>query len=574
MTSAAKSSSGDAGMFRNWFDFSNLRGDLLAGVTTGVVALPLALAFGEASGAGPIAGLWGAILLGFFAALLGGTPTLVSGPTGPMVVVFAGLFAALNGDPALVFAAVFLGGLLQILMGVLRLGQYIKLVPYPVVSGFMSGIGVIIIALQVSRLFGHEPEGSGTIPALSAIPGAVMDPVLPAVALGGLALATVFLWPKPWGKIVPASLAALIIGTLASLVLKGSPLLGDIPTGIPSFIFPNFTQDTFLVVLEAAVILALLGSIDSLLTSLVADNMTATRHKSNIELFGQGVGNAISGLFGAIPGAGATMRTVINIRSGASTRISGMTHSLVLLAIVLVFSPLAGQIPHAVLAGILVKVGYDIIDWAYIRRAHKGPRWDLVLMALVLGLTVFVDLITAVGVGVVLAALAYVKQIADIQIQALNDGQNVGDDPEERRLLDLSNGRVALFDFAGGPLSFGAAADLGHHVREKARDGMAAIILDFSRVPTLDLSAAMAVDTIGSDAKKAGRKVYITGLNDKVSATLAALDADKHIGADYRFLSRLDALRHALGLVGGFGEPDGAKGADQSAGAYLEQAKA
>jgi SulP family sulfate permease len=351
-------------------------------------------------------------------------------------------------------------------------------------------------------------------------------------------------------------------------------LLGDIPTGIPSFILPSFTSDTFLLVLEAAVILAILGSIDSLLTSLVADNMTATRHKSNIELFGQGVGNAISGLFGAIPGAGATMRTVINIRSGASTRISGMTHSLVLLAIVLVFSPLAGQIPHAVLAGILVKVGYDIIDWAYIKRAHKGPRWDLVLMALVLGLTVFVDLITAVGVGVVLAALTFVKQIADIQIDALNNGESVGDDPEERRLLDLSNGKVALFDFAGGPLSFGAAADLGHHVREKARDGMAAIVLDFSRVPSLDLSAAMAVDTIASDAKNAGRKVYVTGVNEKVSGTLAALDADKHIGADYRFKSRIDALRHALGFIGdadGSREP---KSAEAGAGALLDQVKA
>ncbi len=551
MTSASSAAPGKTPLLKGWFDFSNLRGDLLAGVTTGVVALPLALAFGEASGAGPIAGLWGAILLGFFAALLGGTPTLVSGPTGPMVVVFAGLFAALNGDPALVFAAVFLGGLIQILMGVLRLGEYIKLVPYPVVSGFMSGIGVIIIALQISRLFGHEPEGSGTIPALSAIPGAVMDPVLPALALGALALGIVFVWPKPWGKIVPASLAALIIGTVASLFLKGAPLLGAIPTGIPSFILPSFTTDTFAVVLEAAVILALLGSIDSLLTSLVADNMTATRHKSNVELFGQGVGNAIAGLFGAIPGAGATMRTVINIRSGASTRISGMVHSLVLLAIVLVFSPLAGQIPHAVLAGILVKVGYDIIDWAYLRRAHKGPRWDLLLMALVLVLTVFVDLITAVGVGVVLAALAFVKQIADIQVQALNEGQAVGDDPEERRLLDLANGRIALFDFAGGPLSFGAAADLGHHVREKAKDGMASIILDFSRVPTLDLSAAMAVDTIASDAKTAGRKVYVTGVNEKVAKTLAALDADKHIGADYRFKTRLDALRHAAGVAGG-----------------------
>jgi SulP family sulfate permease len=537
-----------AAFFRNWFDFSNLRGDVLAGVTTGVVALPLALAFGEASGAGAMAGLWGAIILGFFAALLGGTPTLVSGPTGPMVVVFAGLFAALQGDPALVFAAVFLGGLIQILMGVTGLGQYIKLVPYPVVSGFMSGIGVIIIALQVSRLFGHEPHGSGTIPALATIPGAVADPVWPALALGSLALATVFLWPKRWGRIVPGSLAALVVGTLASFVLPGAPLLGDIPKGLPSFIMPSISADSVALALEAAVILALLGSIDSLLTSLVADNMTATRHKSNVELFGQGVGNALCGLFGAIPGAGATMRTVVNIRSGASTRISGMTHALVLLGIVLAAAPLAAKIPHAVLAGILVKVGWDIVDWAYIRRAHKGPRWDLILTAIVLILTVFADLITAVGVGVVLASLAFVKQIADIQIGAL-DGGSIPDDPEERRLLDKANGKVALFDFAGGPLSFGAAADLGHRVREKAKDGMAAIILDFSRVPAIDLSAAVAVETIAIDAKNAGRKVYITGLSDKVAATLAALEADKHIGADYLSASRLDALRHAVGVV-------------------------
>lgn len=547
MTAANAARSSATATFKNWFDFSNLRGDILAGVTTGVVALPLALAFGEASGAGPMAGLWGAIIVGFFAALLGGTPTLVSGPTGPMVIVFAGLFAALNGDPALVFAAVFLGGLFQILMGVFRLGEYIKLVPYPVVSGFMSGIGVIIIALQVARLFGHEPSGGGAIPALASIPGAVADPVFAAVVLAALTLAIVFVWPKAWGKFIPGSLAALVIGTLASLAIPGAPMLGDIPTGLPSFIVPNFSAESFALVLEAAVILALLGAIDSLLTSLVADNMTATRHKSNIELVGQGAGNLVAGLFGAIPGAGATMRTVINIRSGGSTRLSGMTHALLLLAVVLVAAPLAEKIPHAVLAGILVKVGWDIIDWAYLRRAHRGPRWDLLLMAVVLALTVFVDLITAVGVGVVLAALSFVKQIADIQIAALNGGQSAIDDPEERRLLDAANGKVALFDFAGGPLSFGAAADLGHHVREKAKDGMAAIILDFSRVPAIDLSAAMAVETIAIDAKNAGRKVYVTGLNPKVAATLVALGVDERLPAEDRFPNRLAALRHAVG---------------------------
>lgn len=538
------------GLLSNWFDFSNIRGDLLGGVTAGVVALPLALAFGEASGAGPIAGLWGAIFVGFFAALLGGTGAQVSGPTGPMVVVFAGVFASLSGDPKLVFAAIVLAGLFQMLMGFLRLGDYIRLVPYPVVSGFMSGIGVIIIALQLSRLFGHEPEGGGTIPALTAIPGSIADPVLPAVAVGAIALATVFLWPKPWGKFVPGALAALVIGTLISLVLPGAPVLGDIPTGFPQFVMPAFTAETLPVVLEAAIILAVLGSIDSLLTSLVADNMTGTRHKSNVELFGQGVGNAIAGLFGAIPGAGATMRTVVNIRSGGETRISGMTHSLLLLAVVISLAPLAEKIPHAVLAGILVKVGYDIIDWSYIRRAHKGPRWDLVLMALVLGLTVFVDLITAVAVGVVLAALAFTKQIADIQIKALRDDRDAGFSPEEHELLERANGKVALFDFAGGPLSFGAAADLGHHVREKARTGMAAIILDFSRVPTIDLSAARAIETIACDARAAGRKVYVTGMNERVAQVLAGLNADHCLPAELKFGKRIDALRHACENVG------------------------
>lgn len=549
MTTANAERSAARGYLANWFDFSNLRGDLLGGITAGVVALPLALAFGEASGAGPIAGLWGAIFVGFFAALFGGTGAQVSGPTGPMVVVFAGVFASLSGDPKLVFAAVVLAGLLQILMGAFRLGDYIRLVPYPVVSGFMSGIGVIIIALQISRLFGHEPEAGGTIPALTAIPSSVAAPVLPALLVGAIALTTVFLWPKKWGKIVPGALAALIIGTLVSLIIPGAPVLGEIPTGFPSFAFPSFSSETLPVVLEAAIILAVLGSIDSLLTSLVADNMTGTRHKSNTELVGQGVGNTVAGLFGAIPGAGATMRTVVNIRSGGQTRLSGMTHAALLLAVVISLAPLAEKIPHAVLAGILVKVGYDIIDWAYIKRAHKGPRWDLMLMAIVLGLTVFVDLITAVGVGVVLAALAFVKQIADIQIKALRDSDQSAFAAEERSILDRADGKIALFDFAGGPLSFGAAADLGHHVREKAKDGMAVIVLDFSRVPVIDLSAAMAIDTIASDAKHAGRKVYVSGMNTKIAATLAALGADKNLSPANRFPTRLAALREAAGVA-------------------------
>ncbi len=529
-----------------YFDTSNLRGDIFGGITAGIVALPLALAFGEASGAGPIAGMWGAIFVGFFAALFGGTGSQVSGPTGPMVVVFAGVFASLSGDPALVFAAVVLAGLIQVGLGVMKMGQYIRLVPYPVVSGFMSGIGCIIIALQVSRLFGHEPEAAGTVPALLEIPEAIMAPVWPALLVGATTLGIIFTWPKRLGTYLPAPLAALIIGTLLSLAIPGSPILGDIPTGFPDFVVPAFSTATFAIVLEAAVILAALGAIDSLLTSLVADNMTRTRHDSDKELIGQGIGNTVAGLFGAIPGAGATMRTVINIRTGGKTRISGMLHSLLLLAIVISLAPLAELIPHAALAGILIKVGYDIIDIAYLKRAHRGPRLDLALMALVLLLTVFVDLITAVAAGVVVASLAFVKQLADEQLKKFGDEDDaIVVTPEERSLLEEAGRAVTIFEF-GGPLSFGAAADVGHTVRERTRRKAAALILDFSGVPFVDVSAARAVETIICDARQAGKTVYMAGLDDEVAATLAALDATHCLPVDTSYEHRIDALRAAV----------------------------
>jgi len=529
----------------------NLRGDLFGGLTAGVIALPLALAFGEASGAGPIAGLYGAIIVGFFASLFGGTGAQVTGPTGPMVVVFAGVYAALSDRPELIFAVVVLAGLMQIAFGVLRFGQYIRLVPYPVVSGFMSGIGCIIIALQFSRLFGHEPEGGGTIPALAAIPGSVMDPNFVALGLGLTTLLIVFKWPKTWGKFVPPPLAALVIGTVASVMIGGAPILGDIPTGLPSFMMPAFSQDTLFIVVEAAFLLALLGAIDSLLTSLVADNMTRTRHDSNQELIGQGIGNTIAGMFGAVPSAGATMRTAVNIRTGGLTKLSGMTHSVLLLAVVLALGPLASQIPHAVLAGLLVKTGWDIIDVAYLKRAHKGPRWDLALMVLVVLLTVFVDLITAVIAGVVMAALAFVKQIADAQLEALGDvtnqGLSVDLSEEEEALLKRAGGKITLFDF-GGPLSFGAAADVGHQVREKSK-GKSAMILDFSRVTHVDVSAARAMETIGSDAHAANKDVYVSGMNDEVRTMLKGLNNEYCLSHGDNFETRLDAIKDAVEFI-------------------------
>ncbi len=548
-----------------FFDFSHLRGDIFGGLTAGVVALPLALAFGEASGAGPIAGVYGAIIVGFFAALFGGTPSQISGPTGPMIVVFAGVFASLSGDVSLVFATVVLAGVIQIAFGLLGFGQYIRLVPYPVVSGFMSGIGCIIIALQLARLFGHEPAGSGTIPALMEVPNAVSNPNWEALGIGLLTLAIVFRWPAKWGRYLPGPLAALITGTVASLGLSTVPVLGDIPTGLPQFIMPAFSSDTLLIVFEAAMILAVLGAIDSLLTSLVADNMTRTRHHSNRELIGQGVGNTIAGFFGGIPGAGATMRTVVNIRTGGVTKISGMLHSLLLLAVVVVLAPLASKIPHAVLAGILVKVGYDIIDVSYLKHAHRGPRFDLALMVMVLSLTVFVDLITAVVAGVVVAALAFVKQVADAQLAAAA-GENTesvdGLSELESTLLNECGNRLTYFDL-GGPLSFGAAADLGHHVRERiSPTHHTSLVLDFSKVPFMDVSAARAVETIALDAAHAGKHLYVCGINEQVTASLEGLGVSELIPVTSRFETRADALSAARDWI--FENADSANGSGNS----------
>jgi SulP family sulfate permease len=485
--------------------------------------------------------MYGAIIVGFCAALFGGTPTNVSGPTGPMVVVLAGLFASLSGDVGLIFTAVMLAGVIQIGFGVFGIGQYIRLVPYPVVSGFMSGIGVIIIILQIDAFFGHASP-SGTLSHLAYVPTALSDINFSALAVGVVTLAVAYAWPTRWGTYLPGPLAALVVGTLMSLVLPAMPILGEIPSGLPSLHLPVFDQSAMAVVVEAAFILAVLGSIDSLLTSLVADNMMASRHDSNWELIGQGIGNTVAGLFGGIAGAGATMRTVINIRSGGVTRLSGMIHSVVLAAVVLGVGSVAAVIPHAALAGVLVKVGMDIVDFSYLKRAHRGPRWDLILMALVLSLTVFVDLITAVATGVVLAALAYVKQVAKVQLDELAARPQTQASPEERALLNRLGKQVTVFEF-GGPLSFGAAADVGHHMRERYRDATHSIILDFRRVPFLDVSAARAVETITSDAQKAGKRVYIAGMSEEVKETLESLGADASIPDETHFATRLEALQ-------------------------------
>jgi len=410
--------------------FDNTRGNVFGGLTAGVVALPLALAFGEQTEMGAIAGLYGAIALAIVASVFGGTKTQISGPTAPMTVVSAVVIAdaiaymgSFEQAIPLIIATFLLAGVIQIGMGLLGIGKYVRYMPYPVVSGFMSGIGVIIVITQLFPFLGvAAPAGGpmGTIHSLDTIPD-VINPASVAVAL--ITIAIIYGLPRIT-KAVPSSLVALIVVSVGAFVLldAGSILRissrGPIPTGLPQlqlgFVAILGDLSHLAVIIEYAITLAALGAIDSLLTSLVADNMTKTRHDSNRELVGQGIGNMAAALIGGLPGAGATMRTVINIKSGGTSPLSGVVAGGFLLAVLLGLGSLVGQIPNAVLAGILITVGIGIVDYKGLRHLTEVPRADATVMVIVLLLTVFVDLLVAVGSGMVLAALLFMKNISDV----------------------------------------------------------------------------------------------------------------------------------------------------------------
>ncbi|GAB4140040.1 MAG: SulP family inorganic anion transporter [Cyanobacteria bacterium J069] len=536
--------------------FRNLRDDFFGGLTAAIVALPLALAFGVSSGAGAATGLYGAIFVGIFAALFGGTPAQVSGPTGPMTVVMATIFTVLIGrypetGLTLSFTVIVLGGVFQILFGVLRLGTYITLMPYTVISGFMSGIGVIILSLQIGPLFGY-PGTSGVVDSLRNLPTYLSQPNWMALALGLLTLAIVFAWPRRLNRIVPSPLLALVVGTLLSLLVGEDANLvriGAIPTALPQPHFPTFEWEALRVMTGYGLMLATLGAIDSLLTSLVADNITRTQHDSNQELIGQGIGNVLSGLFGGLPGAGATMRTVVNVQAGGKTPLSGMIHGLLLLLVMLGLGKLTAPIPNAVLAGILIKVGIDIIDWSFLRRAHRLSLKATGLMYGVLFLTVFVDLITAVAVGVFFANLLTVKSLSDLQSKQVRAIIHPGDDAltaTEQALLAEGQGRIMLFQLSG-PMSFGAAKAISQQMTMVQDYDV--LILDLTDVPRLGVTAALAIEGMVQEAHRHEREVFLVSVEGKVRDRLQRLNLLNAMDENHVFDDRLKALQRAIALI-------------------------
>ncbi len=539
----------------NQIQFDNLRGDIFGGVTAAIVSLPLALAFGVASGIGPIGGLYGAICVGFFAALFGGTPTLISEPTGPMTVVMTAIVASLiatNPDHglAMAFTVVMLAGLFQILFGLFKLGKYVTLMPYSVISGFMSGIGVILVILQIAPFLGHPAPKGGVIGTLTALPQlfATLNP--PEVILGAITLAIIFLMPKQLKQIVPPQLIALIIGTVVSLTLFQDVdirRIGEIPVGLPPLQLPTFSPGQLTTMLVNAVMLGMLGCIDTLLTAVVADSLTRTEHKSDKELIGQGIGNIVSGLCGGLPGAGATMGTVVNIQTGATSALSGLTRALVLLVVVLGAARLTQPIPMAVLAGIALKVGIDILDWSFLKRSHKVSLKGSLIMYGVLFLTVFVDLIVAVGVGVFIANILTIQQLSEVRSSDVKLISDTDDDlrlsDEQKRLLDKGAGRVLLFCLSG-PMIFGLSKAIAreHNAMKQSN----ALVVDLTEVPSMGVTAALAIENVIRDAHDRGLQVYLVGASGKVQNRLQNLGLFELIQPDHVLTDRTEALQQAV----------------------------
>lgn len=544
----------------NRLSLSHARGDLLGGVTAAVVSLPLALTFGVASGAGAEAGLYGAILIGLFAALFGGTATLISEPTGPMTVVMTAVVSALiaanpENGMAMAFTVVILAGIFQIVFGYLRLGKYITLMPYSVVSGFMSGIGVILILMQLAPALGQRAPPGGVVGSLLALPELILNIEIIELLLFLMTLAVLFKLPEKYRKWVPPQLVALVGISLFSAVFLLFDLdvrrIGPVDASLPSLIMPYFTHEQLGVMLVDGMVLGMLGCIDSMLTSVIADNLTRTEHNSNKELVGQGLGNIVSGFFGGLPGAGATMGTVVNIQAGGRTALSGVVRVLALCIAVFGLGSLIQSIPLAVLAGIAVKVGLDILDWSFIRRVHKVSKYSTLIMYAVLLLTVFVDLIVAVGVGVFVANIIIIQKLSAAEEDNVRSMSDVDDsiplDEAQSQLLNAANGRILLL-YLSGAMIFGVAKALSRE--RKNIDKHDAVVFDISEVTYIDDTMALSLENVIYEALDSGKHVGLVVGSDETKQRLINLGIGERLPLENFTHSRSDALHHALTVLG------------------------
>ena len=566
------------------FDFKHLRGDLFGGLTAGIVALPLALAFGVSSGLGPSAGLYGAIFLSFFAALFGGTATQISGPTAPMTAVSMVFIAEIisnfdgNVEKSLptILAVFLLAGILQVGIGMIGLGKYIRYIPYPVVSGFMTAIGIIILVTQIPPTFGYYPKedvkyvqqfkpqaeeiilenilkdemnegilvledfkttieradkitedeilteaktlasknASGVMGTIKTLPKIFAGINFLEVALAFFTILIIFGFKRITTK-VPSTLVALFVvsGIAIGFGINYRPIAA-IPSGLPIpqlSLFGALGLDMFTKYIFTALTLAFLGAIDSLLTSVVSDNMTKTVHKPNKELIGQGIGNSIGAIFGGLPGAGATIRTVVNINAGGKTRLSGMIAGVLLLIILLALGPIASKIPAAVLAGILITVGIGVMDYKGLKAIPSMPRQEVIILIVVLVLSTFWNLVYAVGIGLVIASLIFMKKIGDLTSESLNlIPLKLEDAWEDEKEVPKKIESEIFIKHINGPLFFGSTSKFTETAKQIPKS-VSTLIIRLDKVPYIDQSGLYALESVIMELSQNGKKTLLVG---------------------------------------------------------------
>ncbi|MEM9152867.1 MAG: SulP family inorganic anion transporter, partial [Cyanobacteria bacterium P01_F01_bin.3] len=442
----------------------------------------------------------------------------------------------------------------QIIFGTLRLGKYVTLMPYSVISGFMSGIGFLLIVLQLAPLFGYQNVAGGVFGAIQTWPSIVGAFKANEFILGATTIAILFLTPRKLKKLIPPQLLALVFATVLSLLaFQGSDIsrIGEFEVGIPQLTVPTFSFAQSRVILIDAVVLGMLGCIDSLLTSVVADSLTRTQHNSNKELIGQGIGNIVSGLFGGLPGAGATMGTVVNIQTGGRTVLSGITRSLILFVVVALASGATAAIPRAVLAGIAIKVGIDIVDWSFLKRSIVVSPKAAAITYGTIAVTVFGDLITAVALGVFVANVLTIERLTELRVKSFSAISDADDEiiltEEENHLLRDGNNRILLFHL-DGPMIFGVAKAIERE--QSALEDKDVLVVDLSDVPMMGVTSSLAIENTIEQAIEKGLEVFIVGASGSVQRRLEKLGVLQYVPLENQMSSRTDALRKAVNVIG------------------------
>jgi SulP family sulfate permease len=539
---------------RRGYSPQTLASDVIAGITVGLVALPLAMAFAISSGMSPQAGIYCAIVTGFLISALGGSNVQIGGPTGAFVVVVSGIIAQYGVDG--LFMCTMMAGVVLVIMGLTGTGTAVRFIPRPVVIGFTNGIALVIASTQIKDLFGISVTGAmpgELVPRMRALVENAGSASLDTSLVGLGALALIVLWNRTVPR-VPGYVVALLSFTMFVALLQIpvdtiGTVFGGIPSGLPDFRFPQFRPDLILTLLSPTLTVAMLGAIESLMSAVVADRMTGTRHNSNVELFAQGIANIASPLVGGLPATGAIARTATNIRSGARTPVAGIVHAVTLLVILLLAAPLAATIPMAVLAAILLVVAYNMGEWHEIPELWKQGWTDRLVWMATFSLTVLADLTVAVETGMILAALLFIRRVS-----ATTTVTKVTPDTVERARVHALQDKpipdyVTIFRIHG-PFLFGATDKLTNLISH-VNDWQPIVILRLRNMTAIDATGLRAIQDLADAVHQSGRSLLLCGALPQPSRIMSRAEFHRHVGAENILPNVEAALRRAEELVSG-----------------------